>query len=238
MTDLKEKHVVVVGGGSGIGRAVATAAREAGARVTISSRDRAKLDRAAAEIGAAVAPVDMTDADAVAAWAEGLGPIDHLIVSASSAARGPFAELDISAVKAMFDAKFFGPYAVAKAALPKMREGGSITFFSGVLSRRPGTGASGLAAVNAAVEGLSRALAKELGPKLRVNTISPGLTRSDAYAAMPEDARAKMYADVGAALPVGRVGEVEDVAAATLALATNGFVTGVVFDVDGGHMVG
>ncbi|MEM8752504.1 MAG: SDR family oxidoreductase, partial [Pseudomonadota bacterium] len=177
MTDLKEKHVVVVGGGSGIGRAIAKAAREAGAHVTISSRGRAKLDAAAAEIGAAVAPVDMTDDASVAAWAEGLGPVDHLVVSASSVARGAFADLDVAAARAMFDAKFFGPYAVAKAALLKMREGGSITFFSGALSRRPGAGASGLAAVNAAVEGLSRALAKELGPKLRVNTISPGLTR-------------------------------------------------------------
>ena len=230
--------VVVVGGGSGIGKAIAGQAAAAGAEVVISSRDRAKLDAAIAEIGAGTAlPVDMTEPGSVAAWAEALPKIDHLVISASSAAHGPFADLPETDLRRMFDAKFFGPYAVAKAALPKLRPGGSITFFSGVLSRRPGMNCSGLGAVNGAVEALARALALELGPDLRVNCLSPGMIKSDAYAGMEETARETMYEATGASLPVGRVGEVDEAAEAALMLMSNTYTTGVVLDVDGGHMV-
>ncbi len=155
-------HVVVVGGSSGIGRATAELAVKWGAKVSIASRDPAKLAAAAAEIGAGWASVDTTDTTSVARWAAGLSDVDHLIITASSAVHGRFDTVAIKEVRRMFDAKFFGPYAVTKALLPKMRESGSITFFSGVLSRRPGLDCSGLGAVNAAVEGLTRALALEL----------------------------------------------------------------------------
>lgn len=242
MFDLRNKRVVVVGGGSGIGRATAAAALEAGAEVVIASRSREKLAAAAQVVGApdaaiSIAPVDMTDAAALPAWASSLGPIDHLVISASSAAHGPFAELEEAPLRAMFDAKFFGPYATAKAALPFIRPGGSITFFSGVLSRRPGLNCSGLGAVNAAIEGLTRALALELGPDVRVNCASPGMVRSDAYAAMDPPARERMYRETGESLPSSRVGEVEEIAQGVLFLAANGFATGHVLDVDGGHMV-
>ncbi len=118
-----------------------------------------------------------------------------------------------------------------------MRPGGSITFFSGVLSRRPGRNAAGLAAVNAAVEGLTRALALELGPDIRVNCLSPGMVDTEAYAAMPEQRRAAMLAETGASLPVRRTGTPEEIADGVLALASNGYITGHVLDIDGGHMV-
>jgi len=93
------------------------------------------------------------------------------------------------------------------------------------------------ASVNAAVEALGRALAKELAP-VRVNVISPGLTAgSGAYLNMPEAAREVMYTSVSRRLPVGRVGCPEDIADAALMLMTNGFITGVVLDVDGGGLI-
>jgi len=236
--NLQGQTVVVVGGGSGIGKAVAWQASSAGANLIISSRDRAKLDAVVAELGTgSAAPLDMTDAGAVADWAEALPEIDHLVISASSAAHGAFGDLPEADLRAMFDAKFFGPYSVAKAAVPKLRAGGSITFFSGVLSRRPGLNCSGLGAVNGAVEALARSLALELGPDLRVNCMSPGMVRSEAYARMDPDAREAMYEATGASLPVGRVGEVDEVAEATTLLMTNAYTTGVVLDVDGGHMI-
>ena len=236
---LGDKHVVVVGGGSGIGRAVAEAAAAQGARVTIASRNAEKLAAAAQAIGGTVvaAPVDMTDEAAVVDWAAGLGPVDHLVVSASSAAHGRFAELDTQALRAMFDAKLFGPYATARAVLPQLAKGGSITFFSGILSRRPGLNCSGLGAVNSAVEGLTRALALELGPGVRVNCCSPGMVRSEAYAGMDEEARERMYRVTGESLPVGRVGETAEIAQSVLFLMTNAYTTGVVLDVDGGNLV-
>lgn len=236
---LNGKHVVVVGGGTGIGRAVAALSLRLGARVTVSSRNAARLQATASELGdgVACAPVDMTDETRVRDWAAGLGPMDHLVISASSAAHGPFSSVATADLRDMFDAKFFGPYMVARECLPAIAENGSITFFSGVLSRRPGINCSGLAAVNSAVEGLARALALELGPALRVNCCSPGMVRSDAYARMPKEAREKMYRDTGASLPAGRVGSTDEIAEAVLYLMTNRYTTGVVLDVDGGHMI-
>ena len=230
-------HVVVVGGGSGIGRAVARAAAERGARVTVASRNAERLAAVAGEIGAASAPLDMTDEAAVEDWAAGLGAVDHLVISASSAAHGRFETLDTGALRAMFDAKLFGPSVTARAVLPRLSEGGSITLFSGVLSRRPGLNCSGLGAVNGAIEGLTRSLALELGPAIRVNCCAPGMVRSEAYAAMAEDAREAMYRATGESLPLGRVGETGEVAQAVLFLMTNGYTTGVVLDIDGGHMI-
>ena len=236
---LSGRHVVVVGGGSGIGRAVAAAVVRLGGRVTIASRDAGKLAAAAEEIGGpvTVAPVDMTDEAGVKRWAAGLAPADHLVVTASSAAHGPFAELGTDRLRAMFDAKFFGPYVVAREVLPKLAPGGSITLFSGVLSRRPGANCSALGAVNGAVESLARGLALELGPDIRVNCCSPGMVRSEAYAAMAEEARAAMYRATGESLPIGRVGATDEIADAVLFLMTNGYTTGVVLDIDGGHMI-
>jgi len=238
MMNFAGKTVVVVGGGSGIGKAIAKQASQLGADVVLSSRSEPKLRAAAEGIdGAQVLPVDMTDANSVENWANALPEIDHLVISASSAAHGPFAELDIGAVQGMFEAKFFGPYRMAKAALPKLRDGGSITFFSGVLSRRPGMNCSGLGAVNGAIESLNYGLALELGPRLRVNCVSPGMIRSEAYDGMDAAARETMYEATGESLPVGRVGSVQEAAGAAVYLMSNTYTTGIVLDVDGGHMI-
>ena len=218
---LNGQTVAVVGGGTGIGKAVATQAHDAGAEVILSSRTAARLESVVAELGGGRAiPVDMTNDTSVTAWANALPDVDHLVISASSAAHGPFANLPQADLRRMFDAKFFGPYTMAKAALPKIKPGGSITFFSGVLSRRPGMNCSGLGAVNGAVEALTRGLALELGPGIRVNCLSPGMVRSEAYDGMAPEAREAMYTDTGASLPVGRVGVVDEAAEAAIFLMT------------------
>ncbi|MEM8686114.1 MAG: SDR family oxidoreductase [Pseudomonadota bacterium] len=238
MSSLTGKTVVVLGGGSGIGKAIAQAASHDGAGLVLSSRMRAKLEQVADGLGGAtVVPVDMTDGASVERWAAELPKFDHLVISASTAVHGTFQELEEDALRSMFEAKFFGPYRSAKAALSKINPGGSITFFSGVLSRRPGLNCSGLGAVNGAVESLSYALGLELGPEIRVNCVSPGMVRSEAYDGVPEDAREAMYEATGQSLPLGRVGTVAEAAAAALYLMTNTFSTGIVLDVDGGHMI-
>jgi NAD(P)-dependent dehydrogenase (short-subunit alcohol dehydrogenase family) len=84
---------------------------------------------------------------------------------------------------------------------------------------------------------MGRALARDLAP-VRVNTISPGMTRgTSAYLSMSEEAREGMYSSIASRLPVGRVGTGVDIAAATLMLMTNGFITGVTLDVDGGGVL-
>lgn len=241
MTFARQK-VLIVGGSSGLGRAAAAAFLAEGADVCIASRSSEKLEDAARRLDGgdrlSTLAIDMNDPAEVAALADHFPDgLDHLVISASQAAHGAFADLSVDAVEVMVASKFLGPYRLAQALLPVLRERGSITFFSGVLSRRPGRNVAGLAAVNAAVEGLTRALALELGPRLRVNCVSPGMVETEAYAAMPEDRRTAMLAETGASLPVGRTGAPEEVADGVLLLARNGYITGHVLDIDGGHIV-
>lgn len=238
----KSKKILVVGGSSGMGRAAAKAFLDAGAEVWIASRSAEKLNAAAARLdGGALLhtyQLDMGDSAQVEDCAKHLADgLDHVVISASQAAHGAFSDLPVNAVETMFASKFMGPYRVAQALLPTLRPGGSITFFSGVLSRRPGFNVAGLAAVNAAVEGLTRALALELGPDVRVNCVSPGMVETEAYAQIPAAQRATMLKETGASLPVGRTGTAEEVAEGVLMLADNGYITGHVLDIDGGHMV-
>lgn len=243
---LKGQTVVVVGGSSGLGKATALTALQRGARVVIASRDLKNLENARQALldrvpGSSIDTrvVDMRDEPAVAAWFGGMdeGSIAHLVVSASNAVHGAFTDLGIREARALFDSKFWGPYAIAKHAASKIADDGSITFFSGVLSRRPGINCSGLGAVNAAIEGLTRALALELGPRIRVNCCAPGMIDTEAYASLAPDARELMYRATGDSLPVGRVGRAEEVAQAVVYLMINGFTTGHVLDIDGGHMI-
>jgi NAD(P)-dependent dehydrogenase (short-subunit alcohol dehydrogenase family) len=242
-TGIAGKHVVIVGGSSGIGRATAEAVLRLGGRVTIIARDATRLEAAAAALRSLgpvdLASLDMTDDVRVASWfaSLSLGSVDHLVVTASSAAHGAFAEIAVDRVREVFASKFFGPYVVARACLPALAEGGSITFFSGVLSRRPGLNCSALGAVNSAIEGLTRALALELGPRLRVNCCSPGMVRSEAYEHVPIERREAMYEATGESLPVGRVGLTYEIADAALFLMSNTYLTGQVLDIDGGHTV-
>jgi NAD(P)-dependent dehydrogenase (short-subunit alcohol dehydrogenase family) len=120
-----------------------------------------------------------------------------------------------------------------QAALPYLRQDGSVTLLTGSASRaaRPGTAA--LAAVNGGLTQMAQTLARELAP-LRVNAISPGLVKTGVYDAMPQEARAALFARAAESLPVGRTGEPEDVAEAIRFVIANGFTTGALLDVDGG----
>lgn len=218
-----------------MGRAIAAAALQAGARVTIGGRSQEKAEKSAAEISAQGLIIDTTNEESVRAFFEATGYIDHLVVSASSVRTGALKELPLTDAEFTFRSKFFGPYLCAKHV--RISSNGSITFFSGILSRRPGSNDAVLAGVNAAVEAMGRALARDLAP-IRVNTISPGLTRDTAaFDAMPPDARQGMFQVVGAKLPVGRVGLPSDIANAALFLMTTPFVTGITLDVDGGGLL-
>lgn len=234
---LKNKTVVVIGGSSGMGLAVAQKSSQAGARVVIASRSQDKLKTAAAHIGGDVhwQVVDTTDEASVADLFERLGAVDHLVIPGSSVKTGTLREMPLADGLFTMQSKFWGPYLCAKYV--RVNPEGSIIFFSGILSRRPGQNDAVLASVNAAVEAMGRALAKDLSP-VRVNVISPGMTAgTGAYLKMPEAAREGMFTAIAERLPAGRVGRPEDIAEAALMLMTNGFITGVVLDVDGGGLI-
>ena len=178
--------------------------------------------------------LDFTDAASVAALADNVTALDHLVLTASSAvAWGGFPEVGEEALRAAFEAKFWGYWRVIRALAPKLAATGSITLVTGAAARAALPGTSGLAAVNGALEATAKVLAAELAPR-RVNTVSPGMTATEAYAGMPEEVRAGMFAGTAAKLPAGRIGAPEDIAQVILMAAANPFVTGATFDVDGG----
>jgi NAD(P)-dependent dehydrogenase (short-subunit alcohol dehydrogenase family) len=233
---IENESVVIIGGSSGMGLAIAKEAADAGGAVTIAGRSQSKLDEASRAIAGDVTTyiVDLSDERSVMKLFQSIGSFDHLVVSGSSVKTGQLRELSLADARASMDSKFWGAYMATRYA--QIRPKGSITFFSGILSRRPSPGLASLAAINAAVEALGRALALELAP-IRVNVVSPGLTDTPAYAKMPDDARKGMFAAAAKRLPVGRVGKPEDIASLTLELMRNSFLTGLVVDVDGGAML-
>jgi NAD(P)-dependent dehydrogenase (short-subunit alcohol dehydrogenase family) len=232
---MDSKHVVIVGGSSGIGAASANLFAQQGANVTIVSRNAANLEAVAqGNPGIRSAVLDVTrDGDVEAFFAE-LGAVDHVVVSAAQTATGPVRGLALEAAYAAMDSKFWGAYRVARAA--RIREGGSLTFVSGFLAVRPNKMSVLQGAINAALEALARGLALELAP-VRVNTVSPGLIATPLWSRLEENARNAMFESAAGRLPVGRVGLAEDVAKAIFYLASNGFATGSSVLVDGGGAI-
>lgn len=236
---LQGKRVVVVGGTSGIGLSTARAFLDESAQVIIASRSADRLSEAKQALGGNVEAyeLDFRSEENVAAFFEKVGKFDHLVITAGDGAMGLFRDLPVESVRQAFDSKFWGQYLTARAALPYLNDASSITFTSGVYGVRPPKGASTLAAINSAVEGLVRGLAVDLAP-IRVNVVSPGIVDTPIYAGMPAEQRQGMFADIAQQLPVGRIASPEDIAQSYVYLANNGFTTGSVVLIDGGaHLV-
>jgi NAD(P)-dependent dehydrogenase (short-subunit alcohol dehydrogenase family) len=238
LPNLDGKTIAITGGSSGIGLETALAAREAGAgHIVLMARSPDRLAEAAAALGTDVRTItlDVTDERAVARAFDEIGPLDHLVTAAAGTYRGRITETDTTPARALFESKYWGQHHCLKHAGPRMRPGGSITLFSGWISRKPMVSTGTLAAIDAAIEALGRVAALELAPT-RVNVVVPGMIDTPLWAARLDDAGRKQHFErVGAALPVGRAGTGRDVAQAILFLMTNGFVTGTVLDVDGGQ---
>jgi len=231
---LAGKKVVVVGGSSGIGLATAELARREGADVIIASRNVDRLDAVAARLDALAIPADVTSDDSVVELFRRCGPVDHVVVTAAQLKTGPFRTVAMEDVRSTMEGKFWGAWRVARAA--DIRPGGSLTLVSGFLSVRPRPNSAIVGAANGAIESLARSLALELAP-VRVNCVSPGIIDTPIRAAMPEQARHDMLAKTAASLPVGRVGEAEDIARQILAFMTIGFATGSIVYIDGGALI-
>ncbi|MEU4539714.1 SDR family oxidoreductase [Streptosporangium sp. NPDC023825] len=237
--DLQGQRIIVLGGTSGIGLATAQAAARHGAVVTVASSRRAGVDHALSRLpdGSGGRVVDLTDARAVDELFEDHGRFDHLVFTAGEPLRlMPLDTLDLDAARDFFALRYFGALGAVRAAVPHLREGGSITLTTGIAKDRPGPGWAVAASICGAVEALTKALAVELAPA-RVNAVSPGFVRSPLWSEMGEEDRERMYAEVGTAIPVGRIGEVEDIARAFVFLMTEPFATGTVLTVDGGNVL-
>ncbi|MGO4325763.1 SDR family oxidoreductase [Cupriavidus sp. 2TAF22] len=236
--EFKDARVLVVGGSSGIGLAAASAFAAHGARVTIASRSKEKVDAAARGIGAgrvSGAVIDITDDASVEQFMRGAEAWDHVVISAAQTPTGGVRQLPLGDAYAAMNSKFWGAYRVAR--LVPVRPGGSLTLVSGFLSVRPSKSSVLQGAINAALESLGRGLAVELSP-VRVNTVSPGLIATPLWDKLDAAAREAMYKSAGERLPAQRVGRPEDVANAIIYLAGTGYATGSTVLVDGGGAIG
>jgi NAD(P)-dependent dehydrogenase (short-subunit alcohol dehydrogenase family) len=229
--------VVIIGASAGIGEATAAEFAARGAAVTITGRSTERLKAAAGRIGrdVSVAEVDATDRAALDSFFGVTGVVDHLVLAASPGAVGvgPFATLDEAALRAAFDGKFFAYVLALQAALPHLRDSGSVTFVTAASARAAFAGTAGIAAVNGALETIVPTLAVELAP-LRVNAVSPGVIDTHWWNMMAPDQRREYFDAVAGVSPARRVGTAPDIASAVVYLAGAGFVTGTVLECTGG----
>jgi NAD(P)-dependent dehydrogenase (short-subunit alcohol dehydrogenase family) len=231
---LRDKTVVVVGRGSGIARSVALLAQSKGARVIVAGRDRAKLAGAYSDSDITAELVDVTDDESIAALADRVGAVDHLVSTASARARGKLVDLERRNLQQSFDTKVIGPTMLAKYFAPQFNPGGSFVLFSGVHAFKLNVGYLGVGITNGAVDFLTRWLAVELAP-IRVNAISPGVIDTGAWDAMGEDGKRDYFQHIADSNPARRIGTPEDVASGVLFAMTNTFMTGMTLKIDGGE---
>ncbi|MFT3712249.1 MAG: SDR family oxidoreductase [Archangium sp.] len=228
--NLKDSSIVVVGGSSGIGRGIAEEALRRGARVTLVGRDETRLEAVRREIKAHAAVVaDVADEAAVQSLAAKVGEVDHLVTTAISGAGEKLTQMKVATVREVLDSKVLAALLLARHV--KLR--GSFTLTAGVAAERPGPSGAAVSAANGALFSLARALALELAP-VRVNVISPGWVDTALWDKLGGDKQA-MFARVAERLPVKRIGTTADLAHAAMFLMENGFMTGAVLPVDGGH---
>jgi NAD(P)-dependent dehydrogenase (short-subunit alcohol dehydrogenase family) len=183
--------------------------------------------------------VDVADQDAGLALFGRIGEFDHLVYTAGEHIfMRPVANVPPADARGCFDTRFFGAFAAAQHALPRLRPGGSIVLTSGVIAVRPAPNTAIPAAVSGAVEALVRALAVEAAP-IRVNAVRLGPVPTDLTGAnrgeIPE--REKIFREVSAKLLTRRMGRAEEAAAAYLHLMKNTFTTGVILPTDGGFVL-
>lgn len=174
-----QKRIIIIGGDSDIGLAVAKQAYALDAQVILVDRTEARLQSATRDIGCSNESytVDLTNDTSVKTLFQQIDILDYLVVTTPEPQFGHFLELDIEKVHQEFERKFWGQYRAVKGAVPVLNPEGSIVLVNGAYSARPIAGATSLAAVQAGIEGLARGLAIDLCP-IRVNVISPGVTET------------------------------------------------------------
>lgn len=230
---------MIIGGGSGMGLALARAMLADGMDVTIVGRSADRLAAARAELqrnaqgNLSTVPADIgREADVAALFAQ-VGQVGHVAVTAADAtgAYGRTTDVATATARAVVEAKVLGAWLVGKHASGRVTE--SITYTSGINAYRPNGANTIMAAANGALASLASGLAIELAP-VRVNVIAPGWVDTPIWDQVGMDKQAA-FVELAERLPARRIGTPDDIAQAFMSVMRNGFVTGTVLHVDGGH---
>jgi len=234
------ERVLIAGGSSGMGLALAARLLREDCAVTIVGRSPEKLAQARETLEhaprLATIAADITQEAQVAALFAQCGRLDHIVCTAADigGAYQLLPAIDVEVMRKAMDSKLLGPLLLAKHGAPRLKAAGSITFTSGIAACRPAARGAVVAAINGGLNSLAYALAVELAP-IRVNAVSPGWVDSPIWEFVAGDAKNAMLEGMADRLPAGRIGHVDDIAGAICFLMRNGFTTGSVLHVDGGH---
>ena len=246
---LEGKTAIVTGGTRGIGFEIVKKYLEAGAKVALFGSRQETVDKALEKIKAEVpdgevmglhpALGDFAEVEkAIQAVKESFGRVDILVNNAGISARDSLYDYNPEDFEKIMSLNVNAVFNCSKVAATIMKEqgGGSIVNVSSMVSIYGQPAGCGYPASKFAVNGLTKSLARELGrDQIRVNAVAPGVTRTDMVAALPEE----MVQRISSTIPLGRVGEPEEVANAALFLASDlaSYVTGTILSVDGATQV-
>jgi NAD(P)-dependent dehydrogenase (short-subunit alcohol dehydrogenase family) len=243
MSRLQDKIAVVTGGGTGIGLATARRFVEEGAYVFIAGRRQAELAKAAEQIGRNVAAVQcdvarLDDLDRLFGRVKGeKGRVDILFANSGMMEYQSLGEITPEHFDRTFAVNVRGLLFTVQKALPLIGRGGSIILNASIGSIKAWPGYSVYGASKAAVRSFARTWMLELNDRgIRVNAISPGPIDTPIFDAAAKEKSEEMKAGFAAAIPIGRMGRADELAAAVLFLASeeSSFVTGIELFVDGG----
>lgn len=236
---LSQQRVVVLGGSSGIGLAVAqqVVAQGATAIIASSSLERVKQVVATLDGKAEGHRLDLSNERDIQHFFQNIGDFDHLVFTAGDTLQlNELVATDLTKARHAFELRYWAVLAAVKYASPHIRQGGSIVLTTGIAGERPHKGWALAASVCGAIVSLTRALAVELAP-IRVNAVSPGVVRTNLWKNMQDKERDGMFESVGKYLLVGRVGEACEIARTYLFLMQEGYSTGQTVVVDGGAVL-
>ncbi|HEY2449888.1 MAG TPA: SDR family NAD(P)-dependent oxidoreductase [Mycobacterium sp.] len=235
---MSDRTAVVVGGASGIGRAVAHALAADNCRVTVADRNAEGARTVAAELGEphTAATVEVTDEASVRALFEHGGALDVVVNTAGYSGVGLITDLAVEDFRSVIDVCLTGAFLVIKHAAPRLRDGGALVSLSSLNGRQPAAAMSAYCAAKAGLSMLTQVAALELAPRgIRVNAVAPGFVHTPLTE--PATQIPGVLEEYLENTPLGRAGTPEDIAEAVMFLSKASWLTGEVLDLNGGaHM--
>jgi NAD(P)-dependent dehydrogenase (short-subunit alcohol dehydrogenase family) len=223
--------VVVIGGTSGLGLALAQHFAKQGRSVVISGRDPDRAASIASELGDGVTGigVDLADLEAIAPALADVGTVDRLVIAAIERDENRIREYDLARALRLSTLKLVGYTEVVHTLSPRLTEDASVLLFGGLAKARPYPGSTTVTTVNAGVDGIVRTMVAELAP-IRVNALHPGIVGDSPYWAPKTEA----VEAAAARTPTGRTPTMADIVDAAVFLLENPAMNGADLRVDGG----